>query len=192
MGFSKPEYCSGLPFPSPGESSQPRNRTQVSCMASRFSTIWATREALSWNSTLQKSPLNDPCSASGPSLVEVPFGRASLRSWGLGRAVTSKRGLKALLIMDETPPFSCLLGLWVLWSSLACLWTWGFYADSQIGAPQAPSTEVLARGACRARQHWVTSAASGASDLIHLGPPGASPHVSCCFRDSILCKGLKF
>ena len=37
---------------------------------------------------------------------------------------------------------------------------------TQIGAPQAPSTEVLARGACRARQHWVTSASSGASDLM--------------------------
>ena len=30
MGFSRQEYWSGLPFPSPGESSQPRDQTRVS------------------------------------------------------------------------------------------------------------------------------------------------------------------
>ena len=30
MGFSRQEYWSGLPFPSPGESSQPRDQTWVS------------------------------------------------------------------------------------------------------------------------------------------------------------------
>ena len=35
MGFSRQEYWSGLPFPSPGESSRPRNQTQVSCIAGR-------------------------------------------------------------------------------------------------------------------------------------------------------------
>ena len=34
-GFSRQEYWSGLPFPSPGESSQPRDRTLVSHMAGR-------------------------------------------------------------------------------------------------------------------------------------------------------------
>ena len=33
MGFSRQEYCSRLPFPSPRESSRPRNETQVSCIA---------------------------------------------------------------------------------------------------------------------------------------------------------------
>ena len=32
MGFSRQEYWSGLPFPSPGESSQPRSQVQVSCI----------------------------------------------------------------------------------------------------------------------------------------------------------------
>ena len=45
MEFSRSEYWSGLPFPSPGESSQPRDRTQVSCIASGFFTSWVTREA---------------------------------------------------------------------------------------------------------------------------------------------------
>ena len=44
MDFSRPEYWSGSPLPSPGESSQPTGQTQVSCIAGRFLTIWATRE----------------------------------------------------------------------------------------------------------------------------------------------------
>ena len=45
MGFSWQEYWSGLPFPSPGDSSQPRNQTQVSYIAGRHFTLWTTREA---------------------------------------------------------------------------------------------------------------------------------------------------
>ena len=40
-----PEWVA-IPFSS--RSSQPRDRTWVSCIAGRFCTIWATREALSW------------------------------------------------------------------------------------------------------------------------------------------------
>ena len=46
MEFSRSEYWSGLPFPSPGDSSQPRDRTQVSNVAGRFFISWATREDL--------------------------------------------------------------------------------------------------------------------------------------------------
>ena len=45
MGFSRQEYRSGLPFPSPGESSRPRDRTQVSYIAGRRFNLWATKEA---------------------------------------------------------------------------------------------------------------------------------------------------
>ena len=45
MGFSRQEYWSGLPFPSPGESSRPRDQTQVSCIAGRRFNLRATREA---------------------------------------------------------------------------------------------------------------------------------------------------
>ena len=45
MGFQ--EYWSGLPFPSPGDLPNPGiNQTWVSCIAGRFFTIWATREAI--------------------------------------------------------------------------------------------------------------------------------------------------
>ena len=39
------EYWSRLPCPCPGESSRPRNWTQVSHITGRFLTIWTTREA---------------------------------------------------------------------------------------------------------------------------------------------------
>ena len=44
MGFSRQEYWSGLLFPSPVESSWPRDRTQVSRIAGRHFNLWATRE----------------------------------------------------------------------------------------------------------------------------------------------------
>ena len=44
MGFSRQEYWSGLPFPPPGESSWPRDRTWVSHFAEGFFTVWATRQ----------------------------------------------------------------------------------------------------------------------------------------------------
>ena len=46
MGFSRQEYWSGLPFPSPGDVSPPRNWTRVSCIAGRWFTNWVMREAL--------------------------------------------------------------------------------------------------------------------------------------------------
>ena len=45
MGFSRKEHWSGLAMPSSRRSSQPRDQTQVSHIAGRFFTIWATREA---------------------------------------------------------------------------------------------------------------------------------------------------
>ena len=38
MAFSRQEYWSGLPFPSPGGSFQPRDQTWVFCIAGRFFT----------------------------------------------------------------------------------------------------------------------------------------------------------
>ena len=35
MGFSRQEYWSGLPLPSPGDIPDTRDRTQVSCIAGR-------------------------------------------------------------------------------------------------------------------------------------------------------------
>ena len=35
MGFSRQEYWNGLPLPSAGESSQPRDRTHIACVGRR-------------------------------------------------------------------------------------------------------------------------------------------------------------
>ena len=40
MGFPRQEYWNGLSFPSPGESSQPNDRTRDSCIKGRFFIIW--------------------------------------------------------------------------------------------------------------------------------------------------------
>ena len=54
MGFSRQEYWSGLPFPSPGESSQPRDWTRVSHIVDRCFTVWATREVLKMPYTITR------------------------------------------------------------------------------------------------------------------------------------------
>ena len=46
MGFSRQEYWSGLPFPSPGDLPDPGVEHWPSALAARFFTIWAIREAL--------------------------------------------------------------------------------------------------------------------------------------------------
>ena len=46
MEFSRQDYWSGLPFPSPGGSSQPPDQTCVSCIGRSILYHWATREAL--------------------------------------------------------------------------------------------------------------------------------------------------
>ena len=44
--FSRQEYWSGLPFPSPGDISKPGIEPQVSCIAGRYFTIRTTMGAL--------------------------------------------------------------------------------------------------------------------------------------------------
>ena len=45
MEFSRQEYWSGLPFPSPEDLPDPGIGTQVSCFAGRFFIVWTTRAA---------------------------------------------------------------------------------------------------------------------------------------------------
>ena len=45
MGFSRREYWSGLPFPSPRDLPRPMDGTQVFCTAARGFTDWAMRKA---------------------------------------------------------------------------------------------------------------------------------------------------
>jgi len=55
MEFPRQEYLSGLPFPSPGDLSNPMDRTQVSYKAGRFFTGWTIREAhIQWKLSFKK------------------------------------------------------------------------------------------------------------------------------------------
>ena len=53
MGSSRQEYWSGLPCPLPGESSWPRDWTQVTCTAGRFFTTEPARKPRNWFSRRQ-------------------------------------------------------------------------------------------------------------------------------------------
>ena len=58
MEFSRQEYWSGLPFPSPGDHSLLQDQTPVACIAGRFFTVWATREAQTWLSLIKINSLS--------------------------------------------------------------------------------------------------------------------------------------
>ena len=81
-GFSRQEYWSGLPFPSPGESSQPRNWTQVSCIAGRFFTNWAIRKPQFLEVTFK--------SLKAPWVIEISFLWWTLWVYGLLKWLTGK------------------------------------------------------------------------------------------------------
>ena len=54
--FSRQEYWSGLPFPSPGESSLSRDQTWISCIADRFFTTQGLRAPyFSWQHGLSST-----------------------------------------------------------------------------------------------------------------------------------------
>ena len=60
-GILQARILEWVTFPFSKGSSQPRNRTGVSCIAGRFFTSWATREAQeNWNGLLIPSPANLP------------------------------------------------------------------------------------------------------------------------------------
>ena len=73
MGFSRQEYWSGLPFPSPRDLPKPGIEPYVSyvaCIAGRFFTRWAIRAACSLK----------PCSLGTPSCLSEMAGWVSMRS----------------------------------------------------------------------------------------------------------------
>ena len=78
LEFSRQEYWSGLPCPSPGESSQPRDGTQVSCITGGFFTVWVIREVSQFpSSQLSNTRLSKNWSAWNCNCD----GRTSLPQW---------------------------------------------------------------------------------------------------------------
>ena len=73
MGFSRKEYWRVFPFPSPGESSHPRDQTLVSCIVGWYFTVWATRVLQSQECSLGISYFLEAISSLSHSIVFLYF-----------------------------------------------------------------------------------------------------------------------
>ena len=72
------------------ESSWPRDQTQVSCIAGRRFTLWATREAQEYTEELYKADLNDPEDHDGVITHLEPDTLACEVKWALRSIATNK------------------------------------------------------------------------------------------------------
>ena len=90
--FSRQEDWSKYPFPFSRGSSRPRNRTQVSCITSRFFIVWATREAQLHNasSRICHRPLMESW-------------RRSLEGAGMGTTMRGQRCEIPMLLVPFSP-----------------------------------------------------------------------------------------
>ena len=91
MEFSRQEYWSGLPFPSPGDLPDPWDCTWVSCIAGRRFTLWATREPTTFIKP-KPNPHQGPDSSIPWRLRNLQKGNmklAEVDSWGIRKAAFS-------------------------------------------------------------------------------------------------------
>ena len=104
MGFSKQEYWSGLPFPSLGESSWPRDQTQVSSIAGRFCTTWASREAQSVSqfSRSSKADSATPWTAACQASLSI------INSWSLLKLMSIQSVMPSNHLILCRPLYLCL------------------------------------------------------------------------------------
>ena len=91
MGFPKRGYWSGLPYPPPGESSRPRDRTltscisYVSCVGRRILYGWAAREAQVISSLRHKTTGISKCFAYGKKKNPIFLEKAILKGMSAKR-----------------------------------------------------------------------------------------------------------
>ena len=150
LGFSRQVYWSGLPFPSPGESSWPRDRTRVSCTGRRVLYHWATREPAKmktlWkriSQSLSVSSLSG-MSSYGYSVFDACWELENnfqsgllLRACGFS-VLTARAGRPNLLSLRASRPFSVHRG--ILCASLFFV----FYFMSQFFHATSRSKKYLA------------------------------------------------
>ena len=106
MEFSRQEYWSGLPFPSPGDLPWTRDQTLVSCITGRFFTIWATREAQTISANhLKVVQFSSVHSLSRVQLFVTPW--ISARQASL--SITNSRSLLKLMSIKSVMPSSHLI-----------------------------------------------------------------------------------
>ena len=97
MGFSSQEYCSGLSFPPPGESFQPRYWIHVNCIADGFFTHWAT-----WETQVRFS------SVQSLSCVQL-FGTLWTAACQASLYITNSRSLPKLMSIESVMPSNHLI-----------------------------------------------------------------------------------
>ena len=94
MEFSRPRILVWVAIPFSRGSSQPRDQTWISCIEGRFSTIWATREALGICVHKNKTKWETDFFTSGLYLVNTCTGHGGLAccdSWGREESDTTER-----------------------------------------------------------------------------------------------------
>ena len=85
MGFSRQEYWSGLPFPSPGDLPDPKIKPESLALAGGFFAILPTWEPLRSDQSLSRVRLCDPMNRSMPGLSDhhqLPEVKASASNAG--------------------------------------------------------------------------------------------------------------
>ena len=119
MGFPRQEYWSGLPLPPPGESSWPRNQTQVSCIAcigrwNFFFYHWATWWALFTNSPssnfkflIERIWLADPGPVSPSCPINEMWGLRDMVIWGRNGCWGPARMLLKVCRERRSSQFAC-------------------------------------------------------------------------------------
>ena len=111
MGFSRQEYWSELPFPSPGDLPRPGIEPMSQALASRFFYYWAiSKESLTikkWTYTLvpPDAPASQPFPSTSQSLYNL-----STKELTSGRAESSR------------PCLSTKCHFWIDWSSVVAEW----------------------------------------------------------------------
>ena len=95
MGFSRQEYWSGLPFPSPGESSLPRDWTQVSRVADKHFTVCATRKCKAESTWNCHNTVSQVCMLSHFSRV-----RLSAALWTIAHEAPLSMGILQARILE--------------------------------------------------------------------------------------------
>ena len=108
-GFSREEYWSGLPFPSPGDLPNPGIEPRSPALAGRFLTIWATKGARSvqFSSVAQSCPtLSGPWITARQASLSITNSQSLLKLMPIKSVMPSSHLILChpLLLLPPTPP----------------------------------------------------------------------------------------
>ena len=133
MGFSRQEYWSGLPFPSPGDLSDPRiepTSLMSPALAGGFFTASATREALRNSTRPELRPTWQACGA-----ADYPHNRVLWRQPATNFTFT----LSLRLCNSSQSVYYSFQDFVLLASGILCSVLWPFGGQPDPGTPQSDS-----------------------------------------------------